>query len=108
MAQQVERPRMDDQRTDRAGGGISWLVRAYCYCHFGAALLSACGQYWDSTGSDLFRISVVALYSLPIMPAVLMWILCSPKIDRKQKQNAAIVGVCATILQVVATIPLIQ
>ena len=90
------------------------LVRTYIYCHVAPASLTGLASYWDRYGlpsgpiRHLYAIGIMAVYSLPILLAVLIFILWSPKIDAREKLFALVAGALATIGQIIAFSPLIQ
>jgi hypothetical protein len=71
-------------------------------------LLTAPAQHWDATNQPLFRISLLAIYALPLLLLALLFILFSSRISFREKLFAGTVGGLATIAQIVAAIPLIQ
>jgi hypothetical protein len=90
------------------------LVRIYIYCHFAAVALTGLASYWDRHGVPtgpigyLYDVGIGAVYSLAILLACMLYILCSRKVDGPNKVFALVAGSLATIGQIIAATPLIQ
>jgi hypothetical protein len=108
---------MDDQGTNRDSGegvGANSLVRIYVYLHFAAAAFAGFVSYYERSmsftvpGVVQFCVVAVAFGSLPILLVLLAYLLCTRRIDQWNKSAALIVGLLATLAQIVALIPKIQ
>jgi uncharacterized membrane protein len=90
------------------------VARIYIYSHLAAVALTGLASYWDRVGFPtnpvryLSALGLMSVYLLPVFPLVSLFIVCSRKTKRKEKISVGLVGLLATVAQIIAAIPLIQ
>ena len=86
-------------------------LRAYIYLNVAVLALIAVAAHLDRirlSSSPVYQLGIMCIYSLPVLPFVLLTILCFSNAAFQQKVYGGIVGACLWGAQCLAALPLVQ